>query len=47
VTYSGLIVFLSGLAGVFFGLIFTLIVTRRLSPEEYGTWDFYSVLLII
>jgi len=38
VTYSGLIVFLSGLVSVSFGLIFTLIVTRRLSPEEYGTW---------
>jgi len=38
VTYSGLIVFLSGLVSVSFGLVFTLIVTRRLSPEEYGTW---------
>jgi len=38
VTYSGFIAFISGLVGVFFGLIFTLIVTRRLLPEEYGTW---------
>jgi len=38
VTYSGLIAFVSGLVSVSFGLIFTLIVTRRLLPEEYGTW---------
>jgi hypothetical protein len=38
VTYSGLIAFVVGMAGVFLGLIFTLIVTRRLSPEEFGIW---------
>ena len=36
-TYSGLIAFISGLVSVSFGLIFTLTVTRRLLPEEYGT----------
>jgi len=39
VTYSGLIGFVVGIAGVFLGLIFTLIVTRRLSPEEFGIWS--------
>ena len=37
VSYSGLIAFISGLISVSFGLIFTLIITRRLLPEEYGT----------
>jgi len=38
VTYSGLVAFIVGIVGVFLGLIFTLIVTRTLSPEEFGTW---------
>ena len=38
VTYSGLIAFISGIVSVIFGLFFILIVTRSLSPEEYGTW---------
>ena len=38
VTYSGLIAFVVGIIGVFTGLIFVLMVTRRLSPEEFGTW---------
>lgn len=38
VTYSGLISFLVGLSSVFTGLIFILIVTRKLSPEDFGTW---------
>ena len=39
VTYSGLITFVVGLASVFTGMIFVLIVTRRLSPEEFGIWS--------
>jgi len=38
VTYSGLIGFVVGLISVFTGLVFIIIVTRRLSPEEFGTW---------
>lgn len=38
VTYSGLIGLGVGFASVFTGIIFTLIVTRRLTPEEFGTW---------
>lgn len=38
VTYSGLIALIIGLSSVITGLVFTLIVTRRLSPEEFGLW---------
>jgi len=44
VTYSGLIAFVVGITGVFFSLIFTLMITRTLSPEAFGTW---SLLLSI
>ena len=44
VTYSGLIAFIVGMAGVFLSLIFLLMVIRRLSPEDFGTW---SLLLSI
>ena len=39
VTYVGLISFVVGLISVFTGLVFTLIITRELSPEEFGTWS--------
>lgn len=39
VTYSGLIGFTVGIISVFTGIIFTLIVTRRLTPEEFGIWS--------
>jgi len=39
VTYSGLIGFVIGIGSIFTGLLFVLIVTRRLSPEEFGTWS--------
>ena len=39
VTYSGMISFIVGIVSVFTGLIFTLIITRELSPEEFGTWS--------
>lgn len=45
VTYSGLISFIIGLVGIFTGLIFTLIVTRTLATEEYGTWGLIQSLL--
>ena len=38
VAYSGLIAFIGGIAGIVFGLVFMLIITRSLSPEEFGTW---------
>jgi len=39
VTYSGLIAFVVGMAGIFLGMVFTLIVTRNLSAEEFGIWS--------
>ena len=45
VTYSGLIGLLIGLSTVVTGLIFTLIFTRNLSPEEYGTWGLIGGLI--
>lgn len=39
VGYSGLINFVIGLIRIFTGFVFVLIVTRLLSPEEFGTWN--------
>ncbi|MGH7884283.1 MAG: hypothetical protein ACRENO_01160, partial [Thermodesulfobacteriota bacterium] len=39
VTYSGLIAFVVSILSVITGIIFTLIVTRRLQPEEFGVWS--------
>lgn len=38
VTYSGLLGFAVAIAGIFAGLAFTIVVTRQLEPEEFGTW---------
>ena len=46
VTYSGLVAFVTGLISVLTGLVFTLIVTRTLSPEEFGTWSVIGTLII-
>lgn len=43
--YSGLVNFASRIISVATGLMFTIIVTRRLSEESFGTWQFYSSLL--
>ena len=45
VTYSGLIAFIVGLISVITGLVFVLIVTRRLSAEEFGTWALIGNLI--
>ena len=45
VTYSGLISLGSNLASVVTGLIFVTIVTRMLTPEEFGLWGLISGLL--
>lgn len=44
-TYSGLIGLVIGSSTIFTGLIFLLIVTRTLSPEELGTWSLIGGLL--
>ena len=38
VTYTGLISLIGGVISIFTGIIFTLIITRSVTAEEYGTW---------
>jgi hypothetical protein len=45
VTYSGLIALVVGFASVITGIIFTLIITRRLSPEEFGLWAIIGTMI--
>lgn len=45
VTYSGLISLTVGIVSVLTGTIFTLIVTRRLTPDEFGTWGLIGSLI--
>ena len=45
VTYSGLISLGIGLSTIITGMIFILIVTRSLTPEELGTWGLIGSLL--
>ena len=45
VTYSGMISFVTGIFSVFTGLIFTLIITRQLTQEEYGAWGLIGSLI--
>lgn len=45
VTYSGLIAFLVALVGIITGTIFVVIVTRRLSPEDFGLWTLIGSLV--
>ena len=45
VTYSGLIAFVVGISSIITGTVFTLIVTRQLSVEEFGTWNLIGSIL--
>ncbi|SVC96365.1 uncharacterized protein METZ01_LOCUS349219, partial [marine metagenome] len=45
VTYSGLINFIVGILIIFTGLIFILIVTRTVTPQEFGTWNLINNLV--
>ena len=45
VTYSGLIAIVVGISSLLTGTVFTLIVTRSLSPEEFGTWSLVGGLV--
>lgn len=45
VTYSGLLAFVVGLTGIFTGIIFTILVTRKLTPEELGLWTLIGSLV--
>ena len=46
VTYTGLISFLGGIISIVTGIIFTLIITRTVSTEEYGTWGLINALIL-
>jgi len=45
VTYAGLISLIGGIISVLTGTIFTLIITRTVTPEEYGTWGLILALI--
>lgn len=45
ITYSGIISLVMGLLSAFTGLIFSLIVTRTLTVNEYGTWSLIYTLV--
>lgn len=45
VTYSGLISFVIGIISIITGTAFTLIVTRQLSVEEFGTWGLIGSII--
>jgi hypothetical protein len=45
VTYSGLIALVTGMISVITGIAFTLIVTRQLTIDEFGTWALIGGLL--
>jgi len=45
VTYSGLISFAVGIGSIITGTVFTLIVTRQLSVEEFGTWNLIGSII--
>ena len=45
VTYSGLIAFVVGISSVVSGLFFTLLITRQLTPQEYGTWALLGTII--
>jgi len=44
VTYSGLISFIISIISIVTGLVFTIIVTRQLTPEEFGTWGIIGAM---
>lgn len=46
VTYSGFFSFITGIITIFTGLIFMLIVTRSLTPQEFGTWNLINALIL-
>lgn len=45
VTYSGLLTFVFGIFGIFTGMLLTIILTRSLTPTEFGTWGLIITIL--
>jgi len=46
VTYTGYIAVIIRLLSIVTGLVFTLIVTRQLSAEEFGTWGLINGIIV-
>ena len=46
VTYTGFIAFAIRIVSIFTGLVFTLIVTRQLTAEEFGTWGLINGIIL-
>ncbi len=44
-TYSGLLAFITRLVSVITGIVFTIIVTRNLTPEDFGLWRLIGGLI--
>jgi len=44
--YAGLIIFLSRIFSIVTGLVFVVLVTRRLSPTDFGLWQTISDYLV-
>ena len=44
VTYSGLISFAVSLLSILTGVIFTLVVTRQLTQDEFGAWGLIGTM---
>jgi len=42
---AGIVSFLASLVSLGTGLVFSVVVTRRLAVDEYGIWQFYSVVV--
>ena len=45
VTYTGLIALVTSLVGVFTGTVFVIIVTRRLTPDDFGLWTLIGTVI--
>lgn len=45
VTYTGLIALATSLLGVITGMIFVVIVTRKITPEDFGLWTLIGSLV--
>ena len=45
VTYSGLITFVLGIIGIITGMVLTIVLTRSLTPAEYGTWGLITNII--
>ena len=45
VTHSGLIALIVNLITVLTGILFTILITRKLSPDEFGIWSLIGTLV--